>query len=155
MSINRANRSTYSILRSFAPMYQRKEALRCVCQIPQRRSGATSIPVNEDPTVTITHKVPWGQIVMANHRLRIRADGDLPLSCGWRFKALRRVVEVSDKTTNLIQILFGKEIGPIHRRSGYIFQNVASLFIASKSTRRSCEALPVKVLQKRFDTTRC
>jgi hypothetical protein len=55
------------------------ERRRDVCQVPQPRARARTIPVAEYPSIPVTNQIPRSEVVVADQVLTIRGDHHIPL----------------------------------------------------------------------------
>ena len=65
-----------------AAVPERDEGLCCVGQIPEARTWPGTVPVDEDPSITVTNEIPGRQVVVADQLLAVgdTYDGDRDVS---------------------------------------------------------------------------
>jgi hypothetical protein len=76
---------------------ERDEALRYVGEIPESRSRSGAVPVNEDPSTTVTDEIPGGKVVVADQLLTIRRNRYLPHRIDWWNEVVQRVMQLANQ----------------------------------------------------------
>ena len=54
-----------------AAVPERDEGLCCVSQIPEARTWPGTVPVDKDPSITVTNEIPGRQVVVADQLLAV------------------------------------------------------------------------------------